>query len=109
MYKVVRVTGPHHNLLGIALADGPRGYATTVEALPCLEGEPVRLSAEEVQRQVSQGVAEANAASGTAYECVKIQFVPSDTPPPTVYKLLASAIVRRLAKGETFRELIARS
>lgn len=104
-YKIVRVTGPHHNMLTLVLSPKTDHPAEIVEALPCPAGESELLTAEEVRHQVCEGVAEANAHRGSSFHVERIQFVPSDTPPATVYKLMAASLIHRLADGKQFHQL----
>jgi hypothetical protein len=102
--RVVRITGPSHNLLGIVFVDGRAPSDVIVESLPTSQKVQQQLLAEEVQKHVLAGVAEGNAESGAHYAVAKIQFVPTDSPPASVYRMLARSMVQRLAKGEAFTE-----
>jgi hypothetical protein len=103
-YKVVRITGPAHNLLGLAFGNETDDQVT-VEPLPIKNDQISRISAEEVRQHVLHGVMEANQSLGTQYQVKKIQFVPADTPPPDIYRTLAKTIVERLANKKAFVEL----
>jgi hypothetical protein len=46
------------------------------------------------------GVASANAAYGTELHPIHIRFVANDTGPEDVYRLLAEALVSKVAGGE---------
>src|SRR4051812_7638194 len=100
LFKVVRITGPSHNLLGLEF--GSPIKQIVVEALPIQNGGKSVLAAEEVSLHVLEGVKDANAQFGTSYTVVKIQFVPSDSLPVEIYKSLAHSIVQRLVKREPF-------
>lgn len=102
LIKAVRITGPCHNLLALSFSDVEMGPGILVEELESPSGEPPRLRAEDVQREVCEGVQEANAELYTRYKLARLQFVPSDSPPVEVYRLLAKRIVERLASGEPF-------
>jgi hypothetical protein len=95
-YKVIRVTGPSHNLLGIVFAEGGFQADLRVEALPTNAGIPAQLSEQDVRRYVEAGVADANQEFQAHYSISKIQFIPTDTPPASVYRMLARRIVERL-------------
>lgn len=98
-YQVVRITGPTHNLLGLKLGglDSPEPI---VEPLSVSHEAPV-IDAEDVQRQVLEGVTEANAQLGTDYQVKAIRFVRTDTPSSSIYRSLAKVIVEQVAhKGE---------
>lgn len=104
-FKVVRITGPSHNLLGIEfaeVADSPKNVV--VESLPSESGNTPCLSATEVEKNVVQGVAEANREFSTNYVVKRIEFIPTDSPPAETYRALASTIVERLAKRQPFTE-----
>ncbi len=101
LYKVVSVTGPTHNFLGIMFG-GQDGEAVEVDIMDIKPSEPKRLVPDEVEEQVLAGVEEANGELGIGYRVKRIQFVPSDTPPVKIYRELAKQIVERLARGEPF-------
>lgn len=101
-YKVVRVTGPRHNLLGLSFGD--IDINAEVVALEIANGEVELVEAKDVLEQVKTGVAAANMELGVDYKIMSIQYVPSDSPSKTVYAELAKEIVRRLAnEGEFVR------
>lgn len=104
-FKVVRVSGPQHNVLGIKfgmdaiLAPDVIVHAIDVEyrSRRCLESGDVLMS-------VLDGVAEANANLETALVVHQVEFVTSDSPPVTIYRFLARSIVERVAKcGQNFK------
>ena len=98
IYGVVRITGPTHNLLGLAfLTPQEKGDAVvSVEPLTLKANEPVRLNAENVREEVLEGVREANGQLRANYRASRIQFVPSDSGPAEIYRMLARRIVERL-------------
>lgn len=96
-HRLSRVTGPTHNFLALVLADAAWSGAPSVEPLDVGDRGSPRLDAGEVARAVCEGVAEANREFGCDYAARRIQFVPSDSPPTTVYRHLAREIVRRVA------------
>ena len=67
-YRVVRVTGPTHNLLGLKF--GERGRQPEIEALSVEDGDAT-IIADGVKQQVLEGVAEANAEAGTNYKSLQ--------------------------------------
>ena len=102
IYQVVRITGPTHNVLGIALADDRESAEITVNELS-LSGQEIRyLDATAVRDSVMSGVKEGNARFGTAYRVGRIEFCPSDSPPDDVYRFLAASIIERLVRGGNF-------
>jgi hypothetical protein len=96
LYKIVRVTGPQHNLLGLQLSHEPVAGDPEIEALDQATGKPGALIGREVAAQVMLGVAEASAELQRTYHVDKIQYVSTDTPPVTVYRQLALEILRRV-------------
>lgn len=98
IYRVVRITGPTHNFLGLAFwtPQEKEGDAVSVEPLTIKPNEPVRLDAEDVREEVLEGVREANAQLRANYRPSRIQFVPSDSRPAEIYRMLARRIVERL-------------
>jgi hypothetical protein len=98
-YKAVRITGPSHNLLGLAF-DAEVSSQVAVEVLPTSAHEVARIAGEDVLENVLQGIIEANRELGTQYQVSKIQFVPTDTPPVEIYRQLAKSIVETLASKQ---------
>jgi hypothetical protein len=92
IFKVVRITGPTHNFLGLAFENESRG----IELLTLNSSEVVRLHVDDVQKAVMEGVEQANNELGTNYRPSRIQFVVSDSPPAEIYRMLAYRIVHRL-------------
>jgi hypothetical protein len=92
VYKVVRITGPQHNFLGLAFSEDAVP-SLTVERLQV--GEEVARALDEPQllAAVQRGIAEANAQFGTHFCAATVQYVVTDTPDMAVYTLLAHAIV----------------
>ncbi|MCA6113832.1 hypothetical protein J6524_02660 [Bradyrhizobium sp. WSM 1738] len=83
-YQAVRITGPSHNLLALKLGE-PSASAPIVERLSVSNEAPV-IDADDVQKQVLEGVSEANAQLGTDYRVAAIRFVTTDTPSSTIYR-----------------------
>lgn len=101
VYRVARITGPNHNLLGIELGD--ESYdSVAIEALPDNKSSDTCLPIEDVKRYVLEGVRQANKEFGTNYLVKRIEFVASDTPPAEIYKLLAYTIIERLSRKNIF-------
>jgi hypothetical protein len=93
-YQVVRITGPSHNLLALQLGESG-APEPIVERLAVGEGA-TSLDAKDVQRQVVEGVTEANADLGTNFHVAAIRFVTTDTPSSSIYRSLAKVIVEQL-------------
>jgi hypothetical protein len=98
-YRVTRITGPAHNLLGLSFSDGGP-ESVTVEKLARPSEPPIDERALAIA--VSHGVEQANKALGTSYRLKVIQYVPTDTPDLETYSYLARMIVERLASGLKF-------
>jgi len=96
IHKVARITGPTHNLLGIEFHTSKETEALAVDALPEDRGRGVKLDEAEVVRHVLTGISEANEKLRTAYRPKRIQYVPGDSAPTEIYRLLAAAIVEHM-------------
>jgi hypothetical protein len=59
-----------------------------------------KLDRAKIEDAVRVGVASANAAFGTELHPTHIRFVANDTGPEDVYRLLAEALVSKVAAGE---------
>ena len=94
LIRVVHVTGPTHNLLGLQLATEP--LIREIEELDVPGAR--QLEAADVEREVCAGVEDANAALGTRFAVGRIQFVPSDSGPASFYRELARAVVQHVAE-----------
>jgi hypothetical protein len=102
-FRVTRLTGPSHNLLGLEFGESPKS-GVLVEPLPPVGKGPNLLIAAEIQRHVLEGINNANEQFGTNYIVKRIEFVPDDSPPAQTYELLAYSIVERLARNLPFQE-----
>jgi len=97
IYRAVRITGPTHNLLGLAFLTPQEKGGDVVSVEPLTRAnEPARLHAEDVREKVLEGVREANAHLQANYRPSRIQFVLSDSGPVEIYRMLARRIVERL-------------
>jgi len=97
VYRVMRITGPTHNLLGLAFLTAQEKGGDVVSVEPLTKAnEAARLHAEDVREKVLEGVREANAHLQANYRLSRIQFVLSDSGPVEIYKMLARRIVERL-------------
>jgi hypothetical protein len=99
-YQVIRITGPSHNLLALKL--GELGAPEPIVERLSVSNEAPAIDAEDVQRQVLEGVTEANAQFGTDHQVTAIRFVTTDTPSSSIYRSLAKVIVEQLAQEGTF-------
>jgi hypothetical protein len=101
IFKVVHVTGPTHNYLGLAFTKNNEEVRANVEPLVLNANEPTRLDSYEVERWVMQGVEKANHELATTYRVKTIQFVVSDSPPAEIYAQLAQCIIERMHASST--------
>lgn len=98
-FRVMHITGPAHNLLGLSFSQGDPGAIV----LERLAGSPERtIDEERLMEAVLSGVDAANASLKTNYHVSRIQYVPTDTPDLGTYSLLARRIVERLASGTNY-------
>ncbi len=104
-FRVTRITGPKHNLLGIEFWEGEAApEPPIVETLGPEKQCRDSLPSDEVCKNVLLGVSDANQKYGTSFAVKRIQFVPIDSPPPLTYRALAHAIVERRAKQLPFAQ-----
>ena len=98
-HQLIRIAGPYHNMLGLVLDEANDGPPLLlIEQLPETDNAgSTRLSEGEVIAAVRTGIERANDALGTRYVAQKIRFVPTDSPPVSVYATLAEEITRRAA------------
>ena len=96
LYRLIRITGPHHNLLGLQIAAGSTERDPAIEDLARGSGRPLRLDGLEVATQVMLGAEDACRELSKKYYFDKIQFVSDDTPPLDVYRWLAGELIRRI-------------
>ena len=90
-YQVARITGPTHNMLGLKLCE-PQATRPIIEAISAVEEARV-VDPDDVQRQVLEGVSQANAQLGTNFQVAAIRFITTDTPSSSIYGALAKVIV----------------
>jgi hypothetical protein len=100
VYKVARITGPQHNMLGIRLADSAGDVR--VISLPVKNEGLVRIDGENVARQVRSGLLKANDELTKEYYISEIQFVSTDTYSSEVYELLTIELIKRIDCGGEF-------
>lgn len=103
-YKVIKITGPTHNMLGLVL-DKDKSHDIETIALKLKMDEKDNIDPLDVKSQVMSGIEAVNHELGVKYTVEKIQFVPSDTPSESVYKELAIEIIKRLIAGGKFTKV----
>lgn len=106
--RVSRITGPTHNLLGLRFSSGQWDAPPQMIDLD-RDDAPMRLQAADIRRAVQSGVEEINRSLHTSYRVDRIEFLHGDSPPVDVYRLLAIAIIERLASAGEFRTSVQSS
>lgn len=96
LYRIVRTTGPTHNMLGLEFFDDDTMAAPIIEILDAGKETP-RLQADAVAAAVARGLEVAAAETGRHRQIRRIQFLASDSPPVEVYTMLTQEILRRIA------------
>ena len=99
-YFATRTAGPTHNLLGLRFGQ-PSGLHPAIERSSVGGGSP-KIEANEVLRQVLEGLSNANAELGTDYQVAAIRFVSDDSPSASTYRFLAKSIVERVARRDAW-------
>ena len=97
-HKVARITGPTHNMLSLRLIDGLGSSAPSVVNI----GNQGSLNGGAVASAVLAGVAEANRRFDAHYSVAVLRYCEDDTPPESIYQLLAFSIVERLVADPSF-------
>lgn len=95
LFKLVRIAGPKHNLLGLELSTEPV-EVPTLEALDRTSNSERQLGADEILIQVMAGIGRAKTIFGRDFYIKRIQYVSSDTPSPDIYVDLTFEIFRRV-------------
>jgi hypothetical protein len=99
-YQVSRITGPSHNFLGLKF--GESSASPPVVEFSSVGTGAEEIEADDVQRQVLEGLYEANAQLGTAYHIAAIRFVTTDTPSLSIYRSLTRSLIEWLARENAF-------
>jgi hypothetical protein len=108
-HKVVRITGPTHNILGLQFANeciDPIHRPTVVQLQTFTHA---RLDTERVVRAVEAGVREANQKLGVSFRLVAFQFLPDDSPPEETYRELTMCVIERIAQNLPFTDVRPKS
>lgn len=93
-FRVSRITGPTHNLLGLHLSRVPGPETAEVIDLTPGKGD---LDGDAVRRCAAEGVEEANARLGTRFHLLGVEFRSDDSPPARMYRKLAICLVEHAA------------
>lgn len=100
VYRVQRVSGPTHNMLGVRFAENPVAKPS-VRSISEENADRQRLRAEDVARHVLAGIDRANSAFKLRIYPAEIEFVLSDTPPADIYALLAYKLIENMLEKKS--------
>lgn len=100
-YIVTRITGPHHNYLGLRVAEGS-GNESTIQLIDLEKGDRKTLNGDDIRSSVAQGIKDANILFGTSYFASTISYISSDTNNLDIYRKLAFSIVEGIFLGKEF-------
>lgn len=100
VFRIVRITGPQHNLLGLEF--GKNSLVPEIEVLPAVDHRHSKYSpdVESIRQHVLEGVREANEEAKMNVSVIRMQIVEDDSGPPEVYRHLAKELVLRASRGE---------
>lgn len=104
VYKAIKISGPKHNILGLAFDDKSHANECKIEALEDTNTE-ININSSDVVEQVQAGIDEINQKFGVNYVARQIQFVPADTPSKTIYKELTIEILKRIIAKDSFTRI----
>ena len=103
-YKATRITGPTHNLLGLAFYESHEESSSICIEIGTDHHPISNVDLNFLKNKVLEGVLRANKEFRTNCSVARIQIVANDSLPIEIYEELAYAIVRRLAQEEKFPE-----
>ena len=101
--KLARITGPHHNFLSIRFSEKELTESPVIEDIDPQKKEK-GLIKEEVLEQVMFGVALMSSEMNQKYYVEKVEFLSGDTQPVSIYKYLATEIVRRVKRAKSIKD-----
>lgn len=104
IYKAIKISGPKHNILGLALDCMGRISGCKIVVLDNKNPE-INISSSDVVKQVQAGIQEINQQFGVSYSASQIQYVPADTPSQTIYKELTMEILKRIIEKGSFTRI----
>lgn len=90
LFKVFRITGPKHNYLGLAVSVNAPETVLVVKRRK--EGEVDSIDELQLVQAVDDGLRDGSDKTGPRLFAQRIEYVPSDTPEYSVYRMLAFAI-----------------
>jgi hypothetical protein len=95
-YKLVRITGPQHNLLVLKLSSTPTDNEVVVERLDADRGCPNPIPDDAVREQVVRAMNDYRAEKGAGKFVECIQYLEGDSRPIENYYLMAWEIFKRV-------------
>lgn len=96
VYKLVRVTGPTHNLLILRLSSRAITGPVRVDVLDELQNCSNPIDAHEILQKVLLAVRDWESESGKTYFLEEIQYLASDSRPVDVYYEMTKEILKRI-------------
>lgn len=96
VYKLVRITGPKHNLLVLQFSEAAIEGSVRLEALDDAGKCSNPIEAQEVLDNISRAIKDFEVESGKQYFLEAIQYVAGDSGPTEVYYEMAREIIRRI-------------
>ena len=107
IYKIIRITGSQDNILGISFSQkdiSADGIEVIEWNFPNIDKSRIRISKEEILKQVLLGLNSINQSLGTNYQLSKIYFSPFDNSANQIYSGLIAALIRHYHNGYEFKE-----
>lgn len=96
VYKLVRVTGPTHNLLVLRFSSADVKGQVHVEALDAGRKCENPIEGREVLENVMRAINDCEIGSGKRYLLKEIQYMASDSRPVEVYYEMTREMIRRI-------------
>lgn len=103
IYKVIWISGPKHNLLGLVFTDqNIKKDQVKLIQLNNNRNEADIVNSLDIKEQVFAGLNEINSQLALNYNIKEIHYVSSDTPSADIYKELTKEIIKKLNGGFEF-------
>lgn len=91
-FRVSRISGPTHNLLGLRFGSLVQGKLETIEFPPVGGCAHAPLDRDAIVAAVARGIDRVNHEQKSDLRLARIEYVSDDTGPESVYESLAMAI-----------------
>ena len=104
IYKIVRITGVHDNILGVCFTENDNEPLEIIE-WDLKNRETIKTSRSEIESQVLSGLRLVNQYLNTNYRVSKIYYAPVDNPSNSVYEFLIQELVKHLHNNGVFEEV----